>query len=192
MNVALFGTSADPPTPAHQQVINWLGQRFDQVALWAADNPDKHHGATLAQRMEMLGLLVAELALPQVRVYPHISDRYTFNTLALARSIWPEARFALVIGSDLLGQIDHWHRAQELLAQVDLWVIPRPGWPTQDCQYYLVTDLATYDLSSTALRTAIGQGELGGLSAAVRNYITTNGLYGFPPSYSGEGDHTEP
>jgi nicotinate-nucleotide adenylyltransferase len=188
MEIALFGTSADPPTYAHQQVIDWLGQRFALVAVWAADNPDKIHGATLAQRTAMLEKLVAELPPSGVGVYPELSDRYTINSVSQARSIWPHGRLSLVIGGDLVEQIESWHRAAELLAQVDLVVVPRPGWtvsPTTwqrlqrtERQRKIITELATADVSSSALRrsiqTAAGQQ---GLTPAVREYIQTAGLY---------------
>jgi nicotinate-nucleotide adenylyltransferase len=196
MEIALFGTSADPPTYAHQQVIDWLGQRFAIVAVWAADNPDKTHGATLAQRTAMLERLVAELPPSGVGVYPELSDRYTINSVSQARSIWPSARLSLVIGGDLVEQIESWHRAAELLAQVDLVVVPRPGWtvsPTTwqrlqridsaeptlcERQRKIITELATADVSSSAMRrsiqTAAGQQ---GLTPAVREYIQTAGLY---------------
>jgi nicotinate-nucleotide adenylyltransferase len=188
MEIALFGTSADPPTYAHQQVIDWLGQRFAIVAVWAADNPDKIHGASLAQRTAMLTRLVAELPPRGVGIYPELSDRYTINSVSQARSIWPHARFSLVIGGDLVEQIERWHRADELLAQVDLLVVPRPGWTVSpitwqrlqriDRQRTIITELATADVSSSAMRraiqTAAGQQ---GLTPAVREYIQTAGLY---------------
>jgi nicotinate-nucleotide adenylyltransferase len=205
MEIALFGTSADPPTYAHQQVIDWLGQRFAIVAVWAADNPDKIHAATLAQRTAMLEKLVAELPPSGVGIYPELSDRYTINSVAQARSIWPHGRLSLVIGGDLVEQIERWHRATELLAQVDLLVVPRPGWTVSPTtwqrlqsidsaepmlckrQHKIITELATVDVSSSALRrhmlthrlaptiqTAAGQQ---GLTPAVREYIQAAGLY---------------
>lgn len=35
MRVALFGTSADPPTAGHQVVLSWLSEGYDWVAVWA-------------------------------------------------------------------------------------------------------------------------------------------------------------
>jgi nicotinate-nucleotide adenylyltransferase len=190
MEVALFGTSADPPTPAHQQVIRWLSQHFGTVAVWAADNPEKVHGATLAQRTRMLELLVQDLS-PTVRVYPALSHRFTFHSLAEAREIWPEGRFTLTIGADLVGQIEQWHRAAELLPQIDLLVIPRPGWSIdpqtwQRLQGFgrrveLVAELATADVSSTALRGAMGATDrpvsLPKTIPAVQDYIDRLELY---------------
>jgi len=60
MNIALFGTSADPPTVGHQQILVGLATQFDRVVVWASDNPFKHHGASLNDRAGMLSLVVAE------------------------------------------------------------------------------------------------------------------------------------
>ena len=43
MRIALFGTSADPPTAGHQKILRWLSEGYDRVAVWAADNPFKCH-----------------------------------------------------------------------------------------------------------------------------------------------------
>ena len=52
--IALFGTSADPPTSGHQAILLWLSQRFDKVVVWASDNPFKTHQTLLEHRMAML------------------------------------------------------------------------------------------------------------------------------------------
>ena len=48
--VALFGTSADPPTRGHQALLEGLLQLYPTVATGASDNPLKQHGAPLEQR----------------------------------------------------------------------------------------------------------------------------------------------
>ncbi len=37
--IALFGTSADPPTCGHQALLEGLVAMFPKVATWASDNP---------------------------------------------------------------------------------------------------------------------------------------------------------
>jgi cytidyltransferase-like protein len=59
--IALFGTSADPPTSGHQAILNWLSQHYDLVAVWASDNPFKSHQTPLEHRSRMLRLLIEEL-----------------------------------------------------------------------------------------------------------------------------------
>jgi nicotinate-nucleotide adenylyltransferase len=189
MQIALFGTSADPPTRAHQQVIQWLGENFAVVAVWAADNPDKTHGATLAQRAAMLEILVAEILAPtNAKICQQLSHRYTIKTIALAREIWPTAELVLTIGADLVEQIERWQGGTELLRQVNLLVIPRPGWEIRPemlqrladlgCQLQLVEELSTLAVSSTAMRQTSDLADLRmGLTPAVTQYIDRNHLY---------------
>ncbi|MBV5261931.1 nicotinate-nucleotide adenylyltransferase [Synechococcus moorigangaii CMS01] len=130
--IALFGTSADPPTVGHQAILHWLSQHYDQVAVWAADNPFKEHGASLGQRSAMLQLLIEDLGCTNVVLDERLSDRRSLNTLQCAREIWgQDAAFFLVIGSDLVRQIPRWYRAKDLLQQVTLLIFPRKGYPLQ-------------------------------------------------------------
>jgi nicotinate-nucleotide adenylyltransferase len=189
MQIALFGTSADPPTRAHQQAIIWLSQKFELVAVWAADNPDKIHGATLDQRTIMLEMLVDEIPLAaNIRLYRELSHRQTIRTIEFARAIWPTAEFHLAIGADLVEQIERWHSGTELLRQVHLVVIPRPGWslpPTAldrlrelGCQLQLATELSTLEVSSTVMRQTSDLADLRqGLTPAVTSYIDEHHLY---------------
>ena len=59
--LALFGTSADPPTVGHRAVLAGLMQLFPRVCTWASDNPFKQHGAPLGVRAALLGAVVNSL-----------------------------------------------------------------------------------------------------------------------------------
>jgi nicotinate-nucleotide adenylyltransferase len=65
VNIALFGTSADPPTSAHQAILNWLSYHYDHVAVWASDNPFKTHQTPLEHRSTMLRLLIEDISPPR-------------------------------------------------------------------------------------------------------------------------------
>jgi nicotinate-nucleotide adenylyltransferase len=131
MKVALFGTSADPPTIAHRDIIHWLTfQQFDRVAVWAADNPFKTHGASLEQRSQMLELLIEELdpdCSYHTKVYRNLSSKRTLETLITAKEIWRDSEFTLIIGADLVRQMPQWYKISELLTQVKLSIVPRTG-----------------------------------------------------------------
>lgn len=132
MEIAIFGTSADPPTIAHQQILTHLGDKYQLVAVYATDNPLKTHSSSLHHRQKMLDLLVADLKplYPHIQHTPEISDRYTLNTLELARKKWGDHQdYTIVIGSDLIPQIFSWHQAQQLWPQVKVLIIPRANYP---------------------------------------------------------------
>lgn len=184
LSLALFGTSADPPTLGHGQILTYLSQNFDQVAVWASDNPFKTHGATLLQRQQMLRLLLADLSLQKtnVQIYRQLSHRRTIHTLEVAQQQWPGATFTLVVGSDLVPQLPQWYRVQTLLAQLQLLVIPRPDAPLEPeplatLQAQTTVTIAPVSgppVSSSAVRE---QGDTRALSPSVHRYIQSAQLY---------------
>lgn len=127
MNIALFGTSADPPSIGHQQILQWLDNHYDRVLVWVSDNPFKTHQASLSDRLKMMELTIAAIQPPAqtISLHPEISNPRTINTVEQARQILPHANFSLVIGGDLVPQLPTWYRAQDLLNQVKLLVVPR-------------------------------------------------------------------
>ena len=129
MNIALFGTSADPPSIGHQQILQWLDHHYDRTIVWVSDNPFKTHQASLCDRIAMMELTIAAIQPPAqtIGLHPEISSPRTINTVEQAKQILPHANFTLVIGGDLVPQLPTWYRAQDLLNQVNLLVVPRQG-----------------------------------------------------------------
>ena len=184
--IALFGTSADPPTAGHQTILRWLAQHYDLVVVWASDNPFKQHHTTIQHRTEMLQIAIAEInsTKDNINLHPELSDRRTLVTVNKAREIWgEEAEFTLVIGSDILKQITSWYRIKELLAQVKVLVVPRPGYSIKEQDLELLKSsgarcaIATLNapkVSSSAYRL---RGDETVLTPAVENYIFQQHLY---------------
>jgi nicotinate-nucleotide adenylyltransferase len=201
--IALFGTSADPPTAGHRAILVWLSQHFDLVAVWASDNPFKSHASPLEHRTKMLGLLIEEIAAPQhnISLYPELSHPRTLVTLERAKEIWADGDFTLAIGSDLVCgssgdnsgdtealdrkglAIMSWYRVEDLLRQVKLLVVPRPGYALSDKDLDdlrgLGTEVAIADfnapaVSSTAYRE---KGDTTSLTPPIEAYIHQEHLY---------------
>jgi nicotinate-nucleotide adenylyltransferase len=184
-HIALFGTSADPPTKAHQEILAWLSAQFDWVAVWAADNPFKGHQTPLDHRMTMLNLLINDLDLVHrnVWLYPELSQSRTIHTLDIAKQRWASAIFTLVIGSDLLTQLPRWYRVEDLLQEVNLLVVPRPGYPLSEAaletlKHYqaqvAIADLIGLDVSSTGYREHHTSNNL---APQIEDYIHQEHLY---------------
>ena len=127
--LALFGTSADPPTEGHRALLLGLAQRYGQVAAWASDNPFKQHGAPLELRAQLLGTLIDSLGNPQIELAQELSSPKAIETLERAAKRWPDLEPVFVVGGDLAGQIPSWYRAKDLLQRCRLTVVPRQGQP---------------------------------------------------------------
>lgn len=183
--IALFGTSADPPTIGHQAILAWLSYRFDGVAVWASNNPFKAHQTPLAHRLKMLQLLIHDLqrSRPNVQCCPDLSQPRTIHTLEIAKRRWTDANFTFVVGSDLVAQLPTWHQIEDLLREVNLLVVPRPGYPLSESALQelkqcgariAIADLMGSDTSSTAYRE---HKDTDGLTAAIKDYIHREHLY---------------
>jgi len=129
--VALFGTSADPPTRGHQALLEGLLQLYPTVVTWASDNPHKQHGAPLEQRAALLGQLVAAIGNPRLSHRQELSSPWAITTLERAAACWPGRELVFVVGSDLAPQIPSWKQAPAVLERCLLAIAPRAGWPLQ-------------------------------------------------------------
>tara|TARA_B100000700_G_scaffold270806_1_gene313228 strand:+ start:222 stop:809 length:588 start_codon:yes stop_codon:yes gene_type:complete len=133
-SIALFGTSADPPTLGHQALLKELTKIFPKVITWASDNPDKKHEIPLIKRTKLLRILVKKISDPKLELVQELSSPRTIHTLKKAFQIWPEASFSFVIGSDLAVQIPKWFNAKSILNKATIAIAIRDGWPIRDKQ----------------------------------------------------------
>lgn len=133
--IALFGTSADPPTVGHRAVLEGLTGLYPLVATWASDNPFKEHGAPLDLRAALLEAVVRDLQRqvgPQrLELCQDLSSRRVRDSLERAARRFPDHDRLLVVGSDLLEQIPRWAAVEAWLPGCRLGVIARQGWPVQ-------------------------------------------------------------
>jgi len=184
--IALFGTSADPPTPGHQEILQRLSDRYDWVAVWAADNPFKSQQTPLPHRAAMLKLLISyiDTAKQNISVEQELSSWRTLETIEKAYLRWGnEVEFTLVIGADLLNQLPRWYQVTDLFRKVQLLVIPRPGYAILDSSLELIKQLGGkiaianfmgLDVSSTAFRE---QKDAASLIPPIVAYIHKEHLY---------------
>jgi nicotinate-nucleotide adenylyltransferase len=167
-DIALFGTSADPPNIAHRAIVQWLSQHFDRVAVWASDNPLKPQQTPISHRAQMLKLTIESLqkaasdpfAYSNIEVRPDLSSPKALISVERAKMLWSNATFTFVVGSDLIAQMPRWYCAIEFLQQVRVLVIPRPGClvreadvePLRKLTFVEIAPLQMPDVSSTAYR----------------------------------------
>lgn len=186
MEIAIFGTSADPPTIAHQSILYYLSNHYDIVTVYASNNPFKTHNSELAQRTEMLRLLIEDLKLARENVLltPEISDRRTLYTVEKVRQKWGEnSKLTMVIGGDLASQIFDWYQAEKLWQQVKILLIPRQGYVLNESDVdriaqtaidVKIANITIPRFSSTDYRQYQNPQVL---TAKVKAYIEQNGLY---------------
>jgi nicotinate-nucleotide adenylyltransferase len=176
MQIALFGTSADPPTSGHQNILRWLSQQFDQVVVWASDNPFKSHQTPIEHRTTMLKILIEDISPhDNIALHQELSSRRTL-----------EAELHLVVGSDLIGQMPNWYKIEGLLSQVNLLVVPRPGYQVEEEKIkalqqlggnVAIASITGLPVSSSNYRQ---NGDPETLTPAIQAYIEHHHLYQSP------------
>lgn len=186
MEIAIFGTSADPPTIAHREILVYLAKHYDLVVVYASDNPFKAHGSDLSHRSRMLELLITELhsLYPNIIFTPEISDRRTINTIAKVKQKWGVNHvLTVVIGGDLSEQIFSWYQAEQLWSNLRVLILPREGYQIKQAtiekinQHSLGCTVAEYEtpaFSSTDYRRYHNQEVL---TDSVKAYIQKHNLY---------------
>jgi len=182
--LALFGTSADPPTAGHRALLQGLARTYGQVATWASDNPFKQHGASLQQRADLLQRLVDDLADPRIALHQELSSPRALTTLERAAALWPDRELVFVVGGDLAPQVPRWYRATELLQRCRLAVVPRQGVPLQPDALDSLRqlggrpELLELPVPGTASSAVRAQPEPQQLPAAVWEELVKHNLYG--------------
>lgn len=180
VRVALFGGSFNPPHVAHQMVALYVLETAPVDEVWLIPVFEHAFGKPLApfdDRLRMCQLAAAALG-PRARV----SDveraigqpSRTLVTVRALRAQYPQHAFSLVIGADLLGEIDSWFGAAELRRTVPLVVVGRAGAAAGDGGI-----VAMPAVSSTEIRRAIGAGKSaeGLVPRTVLDYIYGRGIY---------------
>jgi nicotinate-nucleotide adenylyltransferase len=181
VHVGLFGGSFDPPHICHTLFCFYVLEMTDvEKILWVpcVDHPFGKTAAAYEHRLAMSRLAAGALA-PRVEVSNIESTlprpSFTIHTVEALRQKMPGARLSLLVGSDIVGELDRWERIGELRQWVEFVVVPRGGFAPLENEL----SFALPRLSSTAIREALREGRSleGVLSPAVREYIARNGLY---------------
>jgi nicotinate-nucleotide adenylyltransferase len=184
--IALFGTSADPPTCGHRALLAGLLEVYPRVATWASDNPTKQHVAPLALRRQLLATLVEAFHDPRISLEQELSSPWAIDTLERAAQRWPQRELVFVVGSDLLGQIPRWRRAPELLAGCRLAIVPRSGWPLHPEALAGLqslgarTEVLPLQIPASASSDLRRATDLSQLPAELRPVLLEHNLYGLP------------
>jgi nicotinate-nucleotide adenylyltransferase len=164
----LFG-SFNPIHVGHLILAEHFATRTDLTEVWlvvSPQNPFKVGSELLpeAQRLRMVELAIA--GSPRLRAEAIEFDlprpSYTIATLDALRQRHPATDFVLLMGGDNLPSLPHWQQADRLLAELDIYVYPRPGTPVPDLAPFprvQVMQAPLLDISATYIRQSMRQGQ---------------------------------
>jgi len=163
----LFG-SFNPVHTGHLILAEHFATRTDLAEVWLVvtpHNPFKVATDLLpeAQRLHLVQLAIANN--PRLRAediecsLPRPS--YTIATLDALRQRHPTHDFVLLMGSDNFLGLPRWQESARLLAEVDIYVYPRPGYPSPDLTPFPRAQVMTaslLDISATFIRESLRAG----------------------------------
>ena len=131
MTVGLLGGSFDPPHVGHVHITKWAMRALGLDAVWwlvSPGNPLKTRGpAPLERRMDACRALVTDPRITVSDLEAQIGTRYTAETLEHITAIYPGTRFVWLMGADNLRGFHRWDRADDIMHQVSIGVLARPG-----------------------------------------------------------------
>ncbi|MDC0738882.1 nicotinate-nucleotide adenylyltransferase [Cognatishimia sp. SS12] len=131
MTVGLLGGSFDPPHAGHVHITREALKRFDlDRVLWliSPGNPLKPQGpAAMARRMAAARAIMQHPRVTISDIEARIGTRYTAETIARLRMMYPGVRFVWLMGADNLAQFHRWKDWQSIMETVPMGVLARPG-----------------------------------------------------------------
>ena len=131
--IALFGTSADPPTIGHKKILEELSKIYSYVITYASDNPKKKHKENIFFRKLLLKTLIKDINNPKILFNQKISSRWAIESIKECKKIYGFNKLDFVIGSDLIKEISSWKNFDEIIDEVKLLIIKRDGYPVEPC-----------------------------------------------------------
>ena len=184
--VCIFGGTFNPPHIGHLIMANevYHGLGFDEIRFMPNANPPHKEATQLAtgeQRLNMLELAIESIS--YFSVEPIEIERggvsYSFDTMMELQKLEPQTQFSFLIGADMIAYLSQWYKIDELVKQIQLIGVRRPGYDEKSAYPVTLIEAPLIDLSSTMLRNRVKEGKDVSLLIPenVQFYIRQENLY---------------
>ena len=129
--IAIFGTSADPPTIGHKKILEELSKIYSFTITYASNNPQKKHEEDISMRSLLLKTLIEDLNNPKIIFNQRISSQWAIQSIKKCKNIYESNKLDFVIGSDLIEDIFSWKNFDKIIKEVSFLIIKREGYPIE-------------------------------------------------------------
>ncbi len=130
-SIALFGTSADPPTIGHKKILEELSKIYSFTISYVSNNPNKKHIEDISIRSHLLKTLIDDLDNPKILFNQKISSQWAVESIKKCKEIYKFNNLDFVIGSDLIKDIFYWKNFDKIILEVSFFIILREGYPVE-------------------------------------------------------------
>jgi nicotinate-nucleotide adenylyltransferase len=165
MKIGLYFGSFNPIHIGHLAIANYMAEYSDLDQIWfvvSPQNPFKQKSSLLKDyhRLELVNRSIegySKLKASNIE-FNLPKPSYTIDTLTYLKEKHPTYDFSLIMGSDNLDSFTKWKNYEQILANHDLYVYPRPGFKDEDVKLkgkiHLI-NAPLMEISSSFVRKAI-------------------------------------
>jgi nicotinate-nucleotide adenylyltransferase len=188
MKIGCYFGSFNPIHTGHCIIANYLANNSSLQQVWLVVSPQNPFkpAAALLNEYDRLHLAQKAIegtdALKVSNIEFHLpKPSFTIDTLTYLKEKFPQHEFAVILGSDGLQNLQKWKNADQLMANYEFYVYPRPGFavPANLPQRFRVVEAPMLDIAATTIRALIKAGKdirfL--VPDGVREEIEKNGYY---------------
>ena len=182
-NIALFGTSADPPTIGHEKILEELSKIYAFTICYVSNNPNKKHKEDISIRSQLLKTLIENLDNPKILFEQSVSSQWALESIKKCKKIYEFNNLDFVIGSDLIQDIFCWKNFDKIIKEVSFFIIIRKGYPVEPNTLkmlgtykvkFKISTVEIPNLSSSKFRSHFNYSDL---PAPLIDIIKKNNLY---------------
>ena len=130
-SIALFGTSADPPTIGHEKILEELSKIYAHTICYVSNNPKKKHKEDIAIRSQLLKTLIEDLDDYKILFNQSVTSKWAVESIKKCKKIYEIDNLDFVIGSDLIQDIFCWKNFEKIIKEVSFFIILREGYPVE-------------------------------------------------------------
>jgi len=182
-SIALFGTSADPPTIGHKKILEELSKIYTFTIGYVSNNPNKKHKEDISIRSYLLKTLIEDLDNPKILFNQRISSQWAVESIKKCKKIYEFNILDFVIGSDLIQDIFYWKNLDKIIEEVSFFIILREGYPVESNTFkklktykvkFKISNIKIPDSSSSNFRLNFNSSNL---PTSLIDIVKKNNLY---------------
>jgi len=182
-SIALFGTSADPPTIGHKKILEELSKIYAFTISYVSNNPTKKHIEDISIRSHLLKTLIEDLDNPKILFNQSVSSQWAVDSIKKCKRIYELNNLDFVIGSDLIKEIFYWKNFDKITDEVSFLVILREGYPIETNTLkmletyrvkFKISTIKTPNISSSKFRLNFNYSNL---PKSLIDFVKENNLY---------------
>jgi len=182
-SIALFGTSADPPTIGHEKILEELSKIYAHTICYVSNNPKKKHKEDIAIRSQLLKTLIEDLDDYKILFNQSITSKWAVESIKKCKKIYEIDNLDFVIGSDLIQDIFCWKNFEKIIKEVSFFIILREGYPVESNTLkmletykvkFKISTIKIPNISSSKLRSNLNYSNL---PTSLIDIVKKNNLY---------------